>query len=287
MSLANDLSSPKIIILTSQAQYADWALDVEAIALHGAYHDTLTGENRTTSTDEEAIEKVSSKEMKMKGLILRTVSQELKRELMDLTTTETSTTTPPVTTTRKLTAKEMWELLKSKFEKKVGATPLLDFKRFMRSKLVDDGTMEAQLTKLLGFRSTCALNGFKVDDWIFTTIILMSLPECYTNIADALLNASECKDLLIDTVKAKILDQEARYHQTGSSSSNHLLSTGNGKKKGDKKRGRPTDACNHCGELLTSRVSAKHTRRVSVKVWVVGLCSSGVCVGRIQRSQQR
>ena len=40
-------------------------------------------------------------------------------------------------------------------------------------------------------------------------------------------------------------------------------------------------------ELLTSRVSAKHTRRVSVKVWVVGLCSSGVCVGRIQRSQQR
>ena len=31
-------------------------------------------------------------------------------------------------------------------------------------------------------------------------------------------------------------------------------------------------------ELLTSRVSAKHTRRVSVKVWVVGLCSSGVCV---------
>ena len=41
------------------------------------------------------------------------------------------------------------------------------------------------------------------------------------------------------------------------------------------------------GELLTSQVSAKHTRRVSVKVWVVGLCSSGVCVGRIQRSQQR
>ena len=40
-------------------------------------------------------------------------------------------------------------------------------------------------------------------------------------------------------------------------------------------------------ELLTSRVSAKHTRRVSVKVWVVGLCSSGVCVGQIQRSQQR
>ena len=39
-------------------------------------------------------------------------------------------------------------------------------------------------------------------------------------------------------------------------------------------------------ELLTSRVSVKHTRRVSVKVWVVGLCSSGVCVGRIQQSQQ-
>ena len=28
-------------------------------------------------------------------------------------------------------------------------------------------------------------------------------------------------------------------------------------------------------ELLTSWLSAKHTRRVSVKVWVVGLCSSG------------
>ena len=42
MSLSNDLLSPKIIILTSQAQYADWALDVEAITLHGAYHDTLT-----------------------------------------------------------------------------------------------------------------------------------------------------------------------------------------------------------------------------------------------------
>ena len=128
MSLSNNLSSPKIIILTSQAQYANWALDVEAITLHGAYHDASTGKNRTTSMDEEVIEKVGSKEMKMKGLILRTVSQELKQELMDSTVTEMSTTTPPVTTTRKLTAKEMWELLKSKFEKKVGATPLLDFK---------------------------------------------------------------------------------------------------------------------------------------------------------------
>ena len=99
----------------------------------------------------------------------------------------------------------------------------------MRSELVDNGTMEAQLTKLSGFHSTCTLNGFKVDNWIFTTIILMFLPKHYTNITDALLNASKCKDLSIDTVKAKILDQEARYHQTSSSSLNHLLSTGNGK----------------------------------------------------------
>ena len=34
--------------------------------------------------------------------------------------------------------------------------------------------------------------------------------------------------------------------------------------------------CGESVELLTSQVSAKHTRRVSVKVRVVGLCSSGV-----------
>ena len=80
--------------------------------------------------DKEALEKVGSKEMKMKGLILCTISHELKRELMDLTTTKASTTNLPTIRTHKLTAKDMWELLKLKFEKKVGATPLLDFKRF-------------------------------------------------------------------------------------------------------------------------------------------------------------
>ena len=60
--------------------------------------------------DKEALEKVGSKEMKMKGLILRTISHELKQELMDLTTTEVSTTNLPTIANTLLNASKCKDL---------------------------------------------------------------------------------------------------------------------------------------------------------------------------------
>lgn len=204
--MSNDFSIAEIPLLSSQAQYIDWALEIEATAMIGGFHAPLVGENTTNSTDATELDKISQREQKAKGLILKTISQELRKELVALRVSTSSSSTPVPAN-----AENMWNYLKSRFKKKTGTMLLMDFKRFLRSDLVDDGTLEAQLNKLTDIRFICALNDFEVQDWQFASIILLALPERYRNIADSLLPANDIKRLSIDHVKAKILDQEARH----------------------------------------------------------------------------
>lgn len=235
-----DLSIAKIPVLSSQAQYVDWALEVTATAMIGGFYAPLTGENTTSSTEASELDKLKQREQKAKGLILRAVSPVLKKELIALS--PKTSKSPPAG------AKEMWDHLKSRFEKKAGMPLLLDFKCFLRSDLVDDGTMEVQLNELTEIRSTCALNDFEVQDWQFASIILIALPERYRNITDSLLSTNDVTKLSVDEVKAKILDQEARHHGNPSSS-NHLLLSGNPRAGPSTRKERPTDVCKHCNEL--------------------------------------
>jgi len=236
------LAITRIPILSSQAQYLDWSLEFKATAMMGGFHDALIGQNKTTSTEPSETDKVSQRELKAKGLILKTISQVLRRELMALHFTTTATST---TTDIPATAQQMWEHLKLKF-KESGFRVLLDFKKLCHFNLVDDGTMEAQLNTLSNIRSTCALNDCPVEDWQFVSIILCALPNNYSNVTDSLLSTTNIKKLSIVDVKAKILYQEACNHNT-SSSSNHLLLSG--KPATNKNRNKtPPGSCHFCGE---------------------------------------
>jgi len=112
-----------------------------------------------------------------------TVSQPIRRELQELKTTRTVTT--EATTSDDATtevvhvpadARRMWVHLITKFGKKAGLTPLLDYKALVRFDFIDDGTLEAQFNKLLDTRSICSLNDFIMEDWQFASLTLLTLP---------------------------------------------------------------------------------------------------------------
>ena len=243
--MPNDLSISQIPVLNSQAQYQKWSLEVTATAMIGGFNAPLIGTNVLETTDADQLDKLRQREEKATGLILKTVSQVLRKELMELRF-PTSTTKPDLIPAN---AEQMWNHLKKKFEKKKGLMPLLDYKRLHRTDLVDDGTMEAQINKLTELRSMCMLNKFTTEDWQFASILLNALPDRYHIIPDTMLAAHEVEDLSIDDVKAKIIDQEGRYHSTSSSTSNYHFSSGNPKPTSTKKKARANDKCNYCQKL--------------------------------------
>ena len=156
-SSAIDLS--RIGTLTNQSNYADWALEVEATARLGAFWKAYSGNNKVTSATPDATktDRVDTREEKAIGLLLKTVSPNLRVELKALAA---STATPPTPT-----SEIYWKHLKDKFEKQDGALSLLDFAALVKTELVDDGTLEAQLNVLEATRSRCALNKIKLEDW--------------------------------------------------------------------------------------------------------------------------
>ena len=155
-------------------------------------------------------------EQKAKGLLLKTVLQSLRRELMGLkishvltTQAEGSETATTTTHDEPTTAYTMWTHLQTKFGKKAGLMPLLDYKALVWFNFVDDGTLEAQFNKPLDAYSVCSLNDFILKDWQFTSLTLLTLPETYSNITDSLLSSADVKELSFNVIKAKVIDQEA------------------------------------------------------------------------------
>src|ERR1700679_1939235 len=99
---SNSLGLDKIPILSSQAQYLDWSSDVLSTAMLGGFSDALTGDNVSKTKDDE--DQIRQRELKAKGLILRTVSTVLRRDLLKLTTTVEGKVLPA-------TANEIWDHL--------------------------------------------------------------------------------------------------------------------------------------------------------------------------------
>ena len=207
--MTENLSIAKVPVLSSQAQYAGWASEVEALALSGGYSNPLFGTNTTTLTDAAETDKVDQREQKAKGLILCTVSKTNHQELHALCFTHTvDVSGTPTQKQLPANAQEMWDHLKVKFEKQKGIAPLFTYLNMNHAKLVDNGTMEAQLNKLDSLRMEAVLHKYVVQDWQYASIILGALPDSYRNILNTILPITTVKNLLIDNVKAKILDQE-------------------------------------------------------------------------------
>ena len=176
--MSSNLDLSRIGNLTNQSNYTDWALEVEATAHLGGFWKAYQGLNKTTSTTPDATEtdRVETREEKAVGLLLKTVSPNLRVELKALTAPQSG----PV-------SQQYWDHLKGKYEKQDGASSLLDFAALVETKLVDDGTLEAQLNALEATRSRCALNKIKLEDWQYAALLLLHLPENYKHISDSFL----------------------------------------------------------------------------------------------------
>lgn len=201
----DNLSLSRIPILSSKAQFLDWYSDVLSTAMLGGFSDALTGDNISLSKEDSEQDKVRQRELKAKGLILRTVSPLLRRDLLNLSTKEDEK--------KPATANELWEHIRTRFDNRNGSTPMFDFKNFLHMEFIDDGTMEAQFDKKVELRAICANNEFYVKDWQFAVMILLALPQKYQNITDSLLSAKPIKEQTYDEIRAKVLDQEARWRR--------------------------------------------------------------------------
>jgi len=232
-----DLS--RITTLTNQTNYADWALEVEATARLGNFWKAYHGENKTTSATPDATKtnRVKTCEEKAIGLILKTVSPNLRVKLKALPAPTVKTT--PV-------SQHYWEHLKGKFEKQDGVSSLLNFATLVETKLVDDGTLEAQLNVLESTRSRCALNKIKLEDWQYAALLLLHLPESYKHISDSFLTTGAIDKLDPATVTAKIIETEICCKAESTSSTNTVTHGSGSGPKGKKKKPPAGQPCHYC-----------------------------------------
>jgi hypothetical protein len=236
------LNEWKISPLQGQTDYRKWSLDVKATAQLGGFWKAVLGMNSTTSTEASEIDKIEQREQKAVGLITRTVAENLKVELDEYRVPDSSSGTIVL---KEPTAQQLWEYLKTKFEKKDGVSALLDLKLLTETKLVDDGQLEAQLNNLQVIRSRCAMNDIRLEDWQYAAFILIKLPETYQHIADALLAKGSTKDLKPEDVRAKILETEIR-RKADADPAAHSLSAKPA--AGKPKKPPPGQECFKCGK---------------------------------------
>jgi hypothetical protein len=196
-------------ILTGKANYRQWAMEIEATAQLGGFWGAYTGNNNPIDDSATQKDATAQREMKATGLIKKTVSPVIALELSGEIAADTDE--KGVSTKRKVkNSKELLEYLQSTYEKKDAVSSLLDYRLLLRATLVDDGSLETQLNDLFDLRSRCALHGLKLEDYQFAAIILISLPDTFSHIADNLLASGKIEDLKVEEVRAKIIETDIR-----------------------------------------------------------------------------
>ena len=244
--MSQGLDLPRFPSLQGQQNYRDWALEVEASAQLGGYWTALIGQNQVSSTaaDQTEIDRIGQREWKARGLILKTVSTTLRVELKEYRIIDNTVT--PITS-EDPNAKQLYDYLKSKFEKQSGVSTILDLATLTQTKFLDDGTLETQLNSLQELRSRCALNKIAFEDWQFAAFILIGLPESYNHIKDSFLTTGDATNLKPADVHARIIETEIRRKAESSSSANVITSSGNKQKKKLPPVGKPCFYCNKEG----------------------------------------
>ena len=121
------------------------------------------------------------------------------------------------------------------YEKQDGALSLFDFTALVETKLVDNGTLEAQLNVLEATQSCCTLNKIKFEDWQYAALFLLHLLENYKYISDSFLTDNNIDKLVPTTVTTKIIETEIHCKADSSSSANMVYGNSTGPKRKSKK----------------------------------------------------
>jgi hypothetical protein len=227
------------VVLTGNANYHEWAWDIEATAMLGVCWRAFIGTNNPIDGSAAQEQRVIQREMVAVGLIMKTVDPAIALHLRSLPgVTETDGTT------RRPNAQELWDHLKSRYEKSDPITGLRYFGQLVRTEFVDDGTLEDQINKLTMLRFRCTVNGYELSDHQFAATLLVSLPESYSHFIECLLANRRLQDFTVEEVRAKILQAESmrKYSADRAASDEHPRAAPTPRsKKG------PKVACFKCG----------------------------------------
>jgi hypothetical protein len=204
----------------------------------GGFWGTYLGNNNTQDQSAAQFNTVTQCEMKAMGLIWKTVTPIIALEIHgDIIP---NTTTSPPTMRKVANTKELLMYLTDKYQKKDAVLSLLKYCQLLCATLVNNGTLEAQLNNLIDLCSHCALHLLKLNDFQFTTIILISLPKSYSHITDSLLAHGKIKDLKVKEVHTKITETKIRRNSEHNPTANALYTSAT------KKKNVPKVACYHC-----------------------------------------
>ena len=116
MSLSTELTSlaGNTVILAGKSNYQRWAWSVEGTARLGLFWSAFDGTNTPLDTSAAQKESSSQREMKALGLIMKTVDPVIALELQSMPSISDNQTPA---TTRRPTAKEIWEHLQTRYQK--------------------------------------------------------------------------------------------------------------------------------------------------------------------------
>jgi len=196
----SDVTS-KIPILSTSKEYNDWALALKGRAMlisnvwpilmrtKAAPTKPVTdAKDEVTLAYKTRLEKFEDAHLKAMGLILTTVDQNLQVLLGNLKVPgkrEKDDTTPPDTKpedTFDADAADMWDFLKTRFEKKDGINAVIDLGNYTQLTLSDSEPMESQLAERATQRARLAINGYPFDDHVVASFILLALPPSFESI---------------------------------------------------------------------------------------------------------
>jgi len=244
--MASDLASivPKLPILQGATNYKEWYRAILGVAQLGGFAAAFEdGKNVASTATGLTKDAADQREMKARGLISRTLSTHIATEL-----DEPPQIIPAGSSTPKKvhTAADRIAWLKSKYEKKDAVSVILEWQKLITARLVDDGTLESQLNYLWELRSRCALNGIKIDDYVFASTILTQLPETFSHISDTLLATKKVRDLTPEEVRSKILETEIPRKGNNAPPINAPRTPNT--RNSTRSRGLPPGPCRHCGK---------------------------------------
>ena len=208
--MSSSLDVTKVPILSGQLNYRAWSSEIEAVAMLGGFWGAFSKANddACASSDAAIKDKGNKREMKAKGLILKTVSHHLRDELKSHNYMDSSAS--PATKIADPLAQHYWTYLAETYKTKDGVSALLDYQLLLQARFVDDGTLEAQLNKYTELRTNAANSSYSLLDWQFASMMLIALPQSFAHIKDTFLTTADVKTLDPTAVRSRVLETQNR-----------------------------------------------------------------------------
>lgn len=141
------------------------------------------------------------------------------------------------------TAKEMWDTLQDYHERSSLTGKIHIWRTLYTTRLSEGGSMAEHLNELTALRLRLTALGEEVSDSSFVAAMLASLPKSYEGLLVALESRPD-KDLTVDFVKGRLLDEGRRRRQEEARDEKALVSSAVSDKKSEKKK--KEKVCYYC-----------------------------------------